>query len=195
MSSPDTNERPKRPMPAKLILNRKPFRPGHPGLKRCTSITKAGKPCGHLAAHGQETCYIHHRQIRARLHTLRRERCPVLRIKRPQCQCTRPVARGSTSGVCTWHATLAARGVPLVLVPAGQRVARMPPRERKPKRASPMLAHAAPRELRALPVWRACAGQRERAALVSAYLQRDVHPDTWRAAVRDVLARAQERDT
>lgn len=79
----------------------------------------------------------------------------------------------------------------------GQRVKRVPKRvvhnaRPKRKRASPVLAHAAPRALRALPVWRACAGQRERAALVQAYMQRNEHPDTWRAMVRDVLARARE---
>ena len=183
MSSPDTIDRPKpkRTLPAACAAAAVKFLPGWPGRKRCTSTKRDGTPCGMLAAHGQDTCTVHHRQMRARLLTVRRARCPVLRVKRPPCQCAKPVTSGS---VCGHHARQAARGVPLVLVPAGQRVAHMPPRPPKPKRASPVLAHAAPRELRALPAWRACTGQRERAALVQAYMARDTHPEAWRAMVR-----------
>ena len=68
------------------------------------------------------------------------------------------------------------------------------PTPKPPKRVSPAEAHAAPRALRALPVWRLCTGQRERAALVLAYEQRDVHPEAWRKAVRDVHERARDAE-
>jgi hypothetical protein len=104
--------------------------------------------------------------------------------------------------LCTTHARLAAqghtdaRGRGLVLVSAGQReryvgkrVTCAAPHKRDHVQAVEQV-RAAPHELGALPVWRMCTGQRERAALAGAWAQRDTHPGAWRDAVRKVLAAA-----
>lgn len=207
MTTDHEHPKPKRKAPAALLAAQVRFKPGHAGLAKCTAIARGtGKRCGHIAAHGLATCRFHHAGTRARLLKSGLARCEAWTWKRPAHQCAN-AAKPGTGGLCTMHARLAAqghtdaRGRGFMRTPAGQRVKRVPKRvphnahPPKPKHMSPVLAHAAPRELRALPVWRVCTGQRERAALVQAYMQRDVHPDTWRKAVRDVHERARERDT
>lgn len=188
MSSTFDEFRPKKAAPAALLAAQVRFKPGHPGRAICTSTTKQGKRCGHLAAHGMATCYVHHASTRARLLKLGRPRCAAWRIKRPQAQCGQLCAPGRD--LCYAHVAAQAQGT-LVLTPAGQRERYTLARSRAapPKRTSPRLAHAAPRELRALPVWRMCSGQRERAALVEAWAQRGEHPEAWRAILRRVTGR------
>ena len=85
-------------------------------------------------------------------------------------QCGHPALAGQRT--CRIHA-------PLAYVRATRCPARDALRARPP---------AAPPELRALPVWRACTGQREvRRALVHAWLARESDPAAWRNAVRQAL--------
>ena len=189
MSSDYDGFRQKKDIPAALRAAQVRFKPGHPGREICTATTRQGKRCGHLAAHGMATCYVHHAGTRARLLKLGRPRCAAWRIKRPQAQCGQLCAPGRD--LCYAHVAAEAQGT-LVLTPTGQRERYTHAHDARYahaaplKRTSPRLAHAAPRELRALPVWRMCSGQRERAALVEAWVQRGEHPEAWRAIVRRV---------
>jgi hypothetical protein len=189
MSIPHDFERPKKKAPAALLAAQVRFKPGKVGRPICKAMTRAGKRCGHLAAHGFDTCALHHRGIWARLQKLGHKRCAAKRVKRPQGQCGRLCAPGDD--VCSYHAQARAAGT-LVLMPAGQRerytrsrVTRAAP----PKRASPALAYAAPRELRATSTWRMARGTREQAALVEAWAQRDTSPEAWRAMARRIHGR------
>lgn len=204
--SSDTPSKPKRTAPAALLAAQVRFLPGWPGRKRCKSKRRRdGEPCQLLAAHGMDTCHVHHSGMRARLLTLRRARCEAWTWKRPSRQCKHAAAKGSH--LCAWHARLAAeghtdaRGRGFMLVSPGQR------QRHRPKLAKPVTPHerdhrqargrarTVPPELGALSVWRMCTGQHDRAALVNAWAQRDTSPGLWREAVRAVLAAHAEADT
>jgi hypothetical protein len=185
VSIPNDFERPKKKAPAALLAAQVRFKPGKVGRRICKAKRRRdGGQCGHLAAHGFDTCAYHHRGIWGRIKKLGHKRCAAKRVKRPQGQCGQLCAPGED--VCSYHVRARAAGT-LVLMPAGQRERYTRSRVKRaapPKRASPVLAYAAPRELRATSTWRMARGTREQAALVQAWAQRDTSPEAWRAMVR-----------